>query len=81
MVNITQTGSTFTAKVSGLPTGDADVTDGRIAGTKATWSLSLNMGGTALQLDFTGDIVGSKMTGTVALGAFGNATFSGEKTP
>ncbi len=81
MVNITQTGSAFTAKVSGLPTGDADVTDGRIVGNKATWSLSLNMGGNALQLDFTGDIAGSKMTGTVALGAFGNATFSGEKTP
>jgi imidazolonepropionase-like amidohydrolase len=81
MVNITQTGSTFTAKVSGLPTGDADVTDGRIVGNKATWSLSLNMGGNAIQLDFTGDLVGSKMTGTVALGAFGNATFTGEKTP
>jgi imidazolonepropionase-like amidohydrolase len=80
-MNITQTGPTFTAKVSGLPTGDADVTDGRIAGNKATWSLSLNMGGNALQLDFSGDIAGSKMTGTVALGAFGNATFSGEKTP
>jgi imidazolonepropionase-like amidohydrolase len=80
-MTITQTGPAFTAKVSGLPTGDADVTDGRIAGTKATWSLSLNMGGNALQLDFSGDIAGSKMTGTVALGAFGNATFTGEKTP
>jgi imidazolonepropionase-like amidohydrolase len=80
-MNVTQSGPAFTAKVSGLPTGDADVTDGHIAGTKATWSLSLNMGGNALQLDFSGDIVGSKMTGTVALGAFGNANFTGDKAP
>lgn len=80
-MNVTQTGPAFTAKVSGLPSGDADVSDGRVAGTKATWSLSVNFGGNALLLGFSGDVAGAKMTGTVALGTFGNATFSGDKTP
>jgi hypothetical protein len=52
-----------------------------VAGAKATWSLSISFGGQSLLLEFSGDIAGNKMTGTVALGAFGNATFSGDKTP
>ncbi len=76
-----QNGSSFTGKVSGLPTGDAEISNGHVEGNKATWSLSLSFGAQSFNLDFSGDITGNRITGSVALGPMGNAPFTGEKTP
>jgi imidazolonepropionase-like amidohydrolase len=76
-----QNGSSFTGKVSGLPTGDAEISNGHLDGTKATWSLSLTFGAQSFNLDFMGDISGNRISGSVALGPMGNAPFTGEKTP
>ena len=76
-----QAGSSFTGKVSGLPTGDAEISNGHLDGNKASWSLALSFGTQSFNLDFLGDISGNRMTGSVALGPMGNAPFTGEKTP
>jgi imidazolonepropionase-like amidohydrolase len=80
-MTVNQSGGTFTGRISGLPTGDLPVTDGVIAGSKATWSAGLTMGAQTLTLNFSGDVTGTKINGTIALGAMGNATFTGDKTP
>jgi imidazolonepropionase-like amidohydrolase len=80
-MTVNQTGNSFTGRISGLPTGDLAISDGAIAGSKATWSTGLTMGAQTLTLSFTGDIAGNRITGTIGLGAMGNATFSGDKNP
>jgi imidazolonepropionase-like amidohydrolase len=77
----TQNGSSFSGKISGLPTGDAEISNGRVDGNRASWSLALSFGAQSFNLDFNGDITGNRMTGSVALGPMGNAPFTGEKTP
>ncbi|NBW66096.1 hypothetical protein EBR44_10085, partial [bacterium] len=77
----TQNGTSFSGKVTGLPTGDAEISNGRVDGNKASWSLALSFGAQSFNLDFNGDITGNRMTGSVALGPMGNAPFTGEKAP
>ena len=77
----TQNGASFSGKVTGLPTGDAEISNGRVDGNKASWSLALSFGAQSFNLDFNGDITGNRMTGSVALGPMGNAPFTGEKAP
>ena len=65
-----------------MPTGgDLDVTNGVIAGRNVTWEVSINMNGQSLTISFNGEVTGMKISGTAALGQFGNAPFSGDKTP
>jgi imidazolonepropionase-like amidohydrolase len=80
-MTVNQSGAGFTGRMSGLPTGDVDISDGKITGNKATWSLTLSFGGQSLALNFSGDVTGTKIAGTVELGPMGSATFSGDKTP
>ena len=79
-LTVTQNGASFTGKL-GSPMGELDVSDGKVAGTKMTFSTTMNMGGQQMTLEFAGDLAGNKVSGTVALGPMGNATFTGEKTP
>ena len=80
-MNVIQNGTTFSGRITGMPTGDMDVSDGRISGKTVTWSLMLSFGGQSITLGFSGDVDGTKMSGTVALGPMGNATFTGDKLP
>ena len=81
-MTVVQSGAAFTGKVSGMPTGgDLDVTNGQITGRNVTWEISINMNGQSLTISFTGEVTGTKISGTAALGQFGNAPFSGDKTP
>ena len=81
-MTVVQSGSAFTGKVSGMPTGgDLDVANGQIAGRNVTWEVSINMNGQSLTISFNGEVTGTKISGTAALGQFGNAPFSGDKTP
>lgn len=77
-----QNGAAFTGKVSGLPQmGDTEISNGHIDGNKVSWSLALSFGAQSINLDFNGEVTGTKISGTVALGPMGNATFSGDKSP
>ena len=81
-MTVMQSGSAFTGKVSGMPTGgDLDVANGQITGRNVTWEVSINMNGQSLTISFNGEVTGTKISGTAALGQFGNAPFSGDKTP
>ncbi len=81
-MTVVQNGAAFSGKVSGMPTGgDLDVTNGVIAGRNVTWEVSINMNGQSLTISFNGEVTGTKISGTAALGQFGNAPFSGDKTP
>ena len=81
-MTVVQNGSAFTGKVSGMPTGgDLDVANGQITGRNATWDVTINMNGQSLIIGFNGEVTGTKISGTAALGQFGNAPFSGDKTP
>ena len=78
---VTQSGSSFSGRMAGMPTGDVDVSDGIVAGKSVSWSLALSFGGQAITLAFSGEVDGGKMSGTVGLGPMGNANFSGDKLP
>ena len=81
-MTVVQNGSAFAGKVSGMPTGgDLDVANGQVTGRNATWDISVNMNGQSLTISFSGEVTGTKISGTAALGQFGNAPFSGDKTP
>lgn len=79
-LTVTQRGANFTGKL-GSPMGELDISDGHMAGTKMTFSTAMTMNGQTMTLEFTGDVAGNRMRGTVAMGPMGNATFTGERTP
>ena len=79
-LTLQQNGTSFSGKL-GSPMGELDVTDGKLSGNKMTFSTTMNMGGNQLTLEFSGDVAGNRVSGSVALGPMGNATFTGEKTP
>jgi len=81
-MTVVQNGFAFTGKVSGMPMGgDLDVANGQVTGRNATWDISVNMNGQLLTISFSGEVTGTKISGTAALGQFGNAPFTGDKTP
>jgi hypothetical protein len=61
--------------------GALPVADGQISGQSVTWSITIQMGGQSMTVNFRGDVEGTRMRGTAELGAFGNASFTAEKTP
>jgi hypothetical protein len=80
-MSVNQSGASFSGRVSGLPGGDLDVSQGSVSGRTVNWSLALSIGGQTLTLAFSGEVTGTKMTGTVALGPMGSASFTGDKLP
>jgi len=79
-MTVTQTGESFTGNMSG-EMGSLPVADGQITGQSVTWSITIQMGGQSMTVSFRGDVEGTRMRGTAELGAFGNASFTAEKTP
>ena len=71
---ITTSGDTFTGKTEGKM-GSQEVS-GKVAGDTLTWSANITSP-MPMTLDFTATVAGDAMTGTVKLGAFGNAPLSG----
>ena len=76
IVPITTSGDTFTGRTEGRM-GAQDIS-GKVDGDALTWSANIT-NPMPMTLDFTARIDGDKMTGTVKLGAFGNAPMSGER--
>ena len=66
-----------TGKMSGAQ-GDMDVTDGNVDGNAAQWKAEITSP-MAMTLEFDATADGDNISGSVKLGAFGNATFEGTR--
>lgn len=77
---VTQNGSAFSGTMTSMM-GTNDISEGQIAGRTATWSMTLQVGGQSITLNYRGEVDGNKMTGTAELGSFGSATFTAERKP
>lgn len=70
-------GNALTGKMSG-PQGEMELEDGAIDGETLTWKASITTP-MAMTLEFTASVSGDEISGSVKLGAFGDATFSGTR--
>lgn len=64
-------------KMSGAQ-GDMEITDGNVDGNAAQWKSEITTP-MAMTLEFDATADGDNITGSVKLGAFGNATFEGTR--
>ncbi len=79
-LTVTQEGAVFSGTmVSQL--GSSAIEGGRIEGTKASWTITLDFGGQSFSLTYAGEVSGTRISGTVTAGEFGSFTFTGEKRP
>jgi imidazolonepropionase-like amidohydrolase len=79
-MTITQTGASFTGSMTSLM-GTTPIDAGRIDGRAVSWTMSVNMGGQSMDIAFDGEVDGTRMTGSAALGSLGSASFTAEKKP
>lgn len=68
-------GGALTGTQSG-PDGSMEVQDGAVNGDEASWSVSITSP-MAMTLEFKGAVAGDTMSGSVKLGMFGEAKFTG----
>jgi hypothetical protein len=79
-MTVQQSGASF----SGSMTSQMGITafdDGQVDGRSVTWTMSLQMGGTAMTIVYQGEVDGNRISGSAALGDFGTAAFTGERRP
>jgi len=70
------------AGLSGTQTAQGNtqpLANGKVDGSKLTWSANITSP-MPMTLEFTGNVDGDKLTGSVKAGAFGSFPFSGSKT-
>ena len=67
----------FTGTNSGAQ-GTLDVRDGKVDGDSLAWKMDVKVP-MAMTLDATATVEGDTLTGTVKLGAFGNAAMTGSR--
>ena len=70
-------GGNLTGKMTGAG-GEMDIQDGAIDGETLTWKADITSP-MAMTLEFTASVDGDAISGSVKLGAFGNATFEGTR--
>ena len=70
-------GGTLTGKMVGAQ-GEMEIQDGTADGDNLSWKAELTSP-MAMTLEFSATVSGDDISGTVKLGAFGNATFSGSR--
>lgn len=80
-LSIQQQGNGFTGTMTSQMMGTIPVSDGQVAGTKVTWSITVTFGGQSFSISYAGEVEGTKMSGTVTAGSFGSFPFTGEKKP
>ena len=78
-LTLTQDGNQFSGTAAGQ-FGSAPVEGGQINGRRATWSVTVSIGGQTFTIAYDADVDGNRMSGTATM-AFGTATFTGEKRP
>ena len=70
-------GATLTGKMAGAA-GEMELNDGAVDGDTLTWKADMTSP-MPMTLEFTASVSGDEITGSVKLGAFGDATFSGTR--
>ena len=70
-------GGNLTGKMSGAQ-GEMDIQDGAIDGDTLTWKADITSP-MPMTLEFSASVNGDAIEGSVKLGAFGNATFTGTR--
>lgn len=58
--------------------GAADIVDGTVDGNNVAWKISITQP-MAMTLEFTGTVDGNALSGSVKLGMFGTAPFTGTR--
>jgi hypothetical protein len=76
-LTLTTDGGTLTGSMAGQQ-GSMDVQDGAVDGDNVSWKAAITQP-MPLTLEFSGTVDGDNISGTVKLGAFGEATFSGSR--
>jgi imidazolonepropionase-like amidohydrolase len=79
-MTLTQSGSSFSGAMTSMM-GTQDISEGQVNGRTVTWSMTIQMGGQSITLNYRGEVDGNRMTGTAELGSFGSATFTAERKP
>jgi hypothetical protein len=77
-LTLTTDGSALSGQMSGQQ-GTLDITDGTVDGESLSWKTSLTQP-MPIDLVFSATVDGDNISGTVELGSFGNATFSGTRS-
>ena len=70
-------GSGFAGTMSGAG-GQSEVENGKVEGEQVSWSAKITSP-MPLTLEFSGAVSGDSLSGSVKLGAFGSAPFTGER--
>ena len=71
-------GGQLTGTMSG-PQGELELQDGSIDGETLAWKADITTP-MAMTLEFSASVDGDEISGSVKLGSFGNASFSGTRT-
>ena len=79
-MTVSQSGNGFTGTMASM-LGTNEISEGQINGRVATWSMTLQIGGQSITLNYRGEVEGNRMSGTAELGSFGSATFTAERKP
>ncbi len=70
-------GDELTGTMSGAQ-GSMELENGKVDGNSVSWSAKISQP-MPMTLEFSGSVDGDSISGNVKLGAFGNATFSGDR--
>ena len=76
-LTISTEGGNLSGKMSG-PAGEMDIQDGAIDGDNLTWKADITSP-MAMTLEFSATVSGDDISGSVKLGAFGDASFTGTR--
>ena len=78
LLQLASAGTTLTGKMSGSG-GSVELFDGQVEGNKASWKADITQP-MPLTLEFSVTVDGAGMSGSVKLGAFGDAPLTGKRT-
>jgi hypothetical protein len=76
-LDIAVDGATLTGTMVG-PQGTLALEDGKVDGASLSWAANVTSP-MPIKLEFSAEVNGDEISGTVKLGAFGNASFSGSR--
>lgn len=76
-LNLATNGGSLTGTMAG-PQGEIELTDGTVEGSALAWKAAMTQP-MPITLEFSATVDGDAISGDVKLGAFGNATFSGNR--
>ncbi|MEO0338555.1 MAG: amidohydrolase family protein, partial [Bacteroidota bacterium] len=80
-LTLTQDGSDVSGKMKTTQTPEKDIEDTELKGNTLTFSLTTDVQGQSITLDFELEIDGDKLDGNVSVGEFGSFEVTGSKKP